>query len=63
MSIAPKQATNVIIWIGLRRFCADLCVRDRSIETLRFSEASTWAPLSGDLRGTMMLENVLRRAW
>jgi hypothetical protein len=56
MSNAPKRAANVIIRIGLRRLCANLCVRDRSIEILRFGEASNWAPLSGDLRGTMMLE-------
>jgi hypothetical protein len=30
-------------------------MRDRSIEILRFSETSNCAPLSGDLRGTMML--------
>jgi len=56
MSSAPKRVTNVIIRIGLRRLCANPFVRDRSIEILRFSEASNWAPLSGDLRGTMMLE-------
>ena len=56
MSSAPKRVTNVIIRIGLRRLCANPFVRDRSIEILRFSEASNWASLSGDLRGTMMLE-------
>jgi len=52
----PKAGDERHLRIGLRRLCANPFVRDRSIEILRFSEASNWAPLSGDLRGTMMLE-------
>jgi hypothetical protein len=58
MSNAPKRVTNVIISIGLRRLCVNLCVRYRSIEILRFGAASNWTPLRRDPRGTTMLGRI-----